>query len=366
MTTTTGEDGGATTGTTNSCNDSVEKICIVGGGIVGLVLALALHKIGVSASVYEREPAFHDDVGAGQGMYSNGLRVIRDISPELLERIRTSGFPYIYRRWERHDGSVVAVANEAALSNDDDEIQSIGIRRWRLLKVLYETVVEAGIPVHFNKKLTHVKQRDDLVHVEFEDGCLLKTEILFAADGSKSAVRSIVNPSSSLEYTGVTCVMGMAENKPEDRGILFPSSDPSSSCRHGCFFPTAEGEQCFQMHCSVEESDADKGNWGTLSQKVGLAECGKLADQMKEDGWEEKYVAPLRHVTHAVRIGFCSLQPPLSKWVNGRIVLVGDAAHPRMYPECCVRCTSIEYHPHNSVFIPFSRTLYRTRCTTGS
>ena len=156
MATTTGEKNAP--GTTDSCTDDVEKICIVGGGIVGLVLALALDKIGVTASVYEREPAFHDDVGAGQGMYSNGLRVIRDISPELLERIRQAGFPYVYRRWERHDGTVVAVANETVLSNDDDEIQSIGIRRWRLLKVLYETVVEAGIPVHFNKKLKHVEQ----------------------------------------------------------------------------------------------------------------------------------------------------------------------------------------------------------------
>ena len=179
------------------------------------------------------------------------------------------------------------------------------------------------------------------MHVEFEDGCLLKTEILFAADGSKSAVRSIVNPSSSLEYTGVTCVMGVAENKSEDRGILFPSSVPTINCRHGCFFPTAEGEQCFQMHYSVEESDADKGNWGTLSQKVGVAECLKLSEQMKDDGWDDKYIAPLREVTHAVRIGFCSLQPPLQKWVYGRIVLLGDAAHPRMYQECCAKCTSL-------------------------
>jgi len=315
-------------GATGTSRNGVEKTSIVGGGIVGLVLALTLHKIGVTVSVYEREPAFHDDVGAGQGMYSNGLRVIRDISPELLERIRKAGFPYVYRRWERHDGTVVAVANENVLSNNDDEIQSIGIRRWRLLKLLYESVIEAGIPVHFHKKLKHVEQRDDLVHVEFEDGSLLKTEILFAADGSKSTVRSIVNPASSLEYTGVTCVMGMAESKPEDRGILFPSSIPPISCRHGCFFPTSEGEQCFQMHYSVKESDSDKGNWGTLSQKVGVAECLKLSEQMKEEGWADKYISPLRQVTHAVRIGFCSLQPPLQKWVYGRIVLLGDAAHP--------------------------------------
>jgi 2-polyprenyl-6-methoxyphenol hydroxylase-like FAD-dependent oxidoreductase len=45
----------------------------------------------------------------------------------------------------------------------------------------------------------------------------------------------------------------------------------------------------------------------------------------------ERYIQPLLHVTKAVRIGFCQLQPRLKRWVYGphnRIVLVGDAAHP--------------------------------------
>jgi hypothetical protein len=76
-------------------------IIICGGGIVGLALALALKKqLGVTAEVYEQADAFVDDVGAGMGMYPNGLRVLRDISPALLQAVRDVGLPYLYRRLE--------------------------------------------------------------------------------------------------------------------------------------------------------------------------------------------------------------------------------------------------------------------------
>ena len=314
----------STTGTTH-------QVVIAGGGIVGLVLALALKEhLNIIPTIYEKANGFHDDVGAGMGMYPNGLRVIRDISPTLLAKIRNEGYPYLYRRWERHDGTEVAVAEEDVLCNQEDEIQSIGIRRWKLQKVLYDAVMEAGIPIYFGKQIKRVHQQDDgLVQLEFQDdtsSSSCKCQVLFAADGSKSTIRQQLVTDSKLEYTGVTCIMGMAENNPSDRGICFPSA-LTTKC-HGCFFPTSESQQCFQMHFPVSTNAADPGNWGTLSEKVGKEECYRLSQQMQQDGWDDKYIAPLHQVTHAVRIGFCSLQPHLQKWTFGNIVLVGDAAHP--------------------------------------
>jgi ribulose 1,5-bisphosphate synthetase/thiazole synthase len=79
--------------------ESVDVV-IAGAGIVGLVLALAFAKQGIApVHVFEQAAAFHDDVGAGMGMYPNGLRVIRDISPDLLRKVQEAGYPYKYRRW---------------------------------------------------------------------------------------------------------------------------------------------------------------------------------------------------------------------------------------------------------------------------
>ena len=107
-------------------------VIIAGAGIGGLTLALALKKhCGLEESeilVLEQAPAFGDGVGGGIGLYANGLRVLRDASPALLAAVREAGYPYVYRRWLRHDGTEVAVAEEKELC-DDPELQSLGIRR---------------------------------------------------------------------------------------------------------------------------------------------------------------------------------------------------------------------------------------------
>jgi hypothetical protein len=38
-------------------------------------------------------------LGAGMGLYPNGLRVIRDISPTILKQLQDAGCPYQFRRW---------------------------------------------------------------------------------------------------------------------------------------------------------------------------------------------------------------------------------------------------------------------------
>lgn len=306
---------------------------IAGGGIVGLVLALALKKhVGIIPEVYEKAEGFADDVGAALGMYPNGLRVIRDIDPKLMEAIKEAGRPYKYRRWERHDGTEIAAASEDVLSSGDLDLCSVGIRRWRLQKLLYEAVIEAGIPLHFSKAVANVIERDDddRIQVVFQDGTTRYTELLFAADGGKSAVREVVAKGTfNLKYTGVTCLMGISDCPYPQEGISFPSSE-TTHC-HSVYFPTGDNEQCFQIHIPTSEDKADKSNWGNLSPLEGQEEFARIAETLKKDGWHQKYIDPLYRVEHAVKVGFCLLEPRLQRWVygrNNRIILVGDAAHP--------------------------------------
>ena len=212
-------------------------VVIAGGGIVGLTLALALKKhLQLSPEqieVYEKARQFHDDVGAALGMYPNGLRVLRDISPKLMNDVKDQGYPYLFRRFERHDGTEIATAKEEALSAaaGDEELCSVGIRRWKLQKVLYDAVLDAGIQVHFGKAICGVVEHrggdsgqhhgkndrdagnddddDDLIEVQFEDGTSRYTRLLMGTDGGKSAVRTAVADSRThqLKYVGVTCLM---------------------------------------------------------------------------------------------------------------------------------------------------------------
>ncbi|CAB9515317.1 hydroxynicotinate 3-monooxygenase [Seminavis robusta] len=309
------------------------KIVIVGGGIVGLIFAMAVKRhCGITCEIYEKATKFYDEVGAALGMYPNGLRVIRDIDPDLLRKIQEAGAPYVYRRWERHDGTEIAAAKEDELTEGDWELSSIGIRRWKLQKVLFQAAVGMGIPFHFCKATKDVVVRDDgLVDVLFEDGSQRTTQLLFGCDGAHSKVREVVaGDATSLEYTGVTCLMGIAENCPvQQEGISFPSSH-TTGC-HSVYFPTGPNEQCFQVHWPIPVEQANSGNWGNLTDTMSKQECQALAKRLEQDGWHPRFIEPLHHVTHAVRVGFALMKPRLKKWAYGknkRVVLVGDAAHP--------------------------------------
>ena len=236
---------------------------------------------------------------------------------------------------QRHDGTEVAVASESVLCEGDHEIESIGVRRWKLQKVLYEAVMEEDIPIHFGKKTIAVKtsdqRADGLTEISFEDGTKRLTQVLFGVDGAKSRVREEVLPGDKgkISYTGTTCLMGMAVRGREERGICMTSSS-TTKC-HGYYFPTGEDEQCFQIYFPIPKDEANPGNWGTLSEGVCKEECRKLAERLANDGWDAKYLEPLHHVTKAIRIGFCLMDEHLEHFAYGpnkRVVLLGDAAHP--------------------------------------
>jgi len=334
----------------NECNFNNKNNKKAGGGIVGLVFAMAVKKhCNLNVEIYEKAHQFYDDVGAALGMYPNGLRVLRDISPELLDSIHRAGHPYVYRRWCRHDGTEIATANEHELTGGDWDLSSIGIRRWKLQKVLFEHATKVmGIPFYFNKTVSNVNVleggeggENELVQVDFEDGSYRQTQLLFGCDGAHSGVRnSVAADATTLRYTGVSCLMGISNLPSKVTGISFPSSH-TTNC-HSVYFPTGRNEQCFQVHWPIPTKEANSGNWGNLSDAMSKQECEELAIRLKNDGWAERYIEPLYHVTHAVRVGFALMEPRLKKWSfgkNRRIVLVGDAAHPPvpyMYVRICL------------------------------
>ena len=199
-------------------------IVITGAGIGGLVLALSLKKhCGVPAKdieVYEQAPAFGDNVGGAMGLYANGLRVLRDVSPDLLATVREAGYDYIYRRWQRHDGSEVACAREAELT-DDPDLQSIGIRRWKLQKALCDASAAAGIVIHFGKRADKVEPKADGTGsvLTFLDGTTRTAKIVFEPTACARRARG-GRRQPAAEFTGVTCLMAPQKSRAPSAHLL--------------------------------------------------------------------------------------------------------------------------------------------------
>lgn len=310
--------------------DNDHPVIIVGAGLVGLVLALALKQhLGITLIVYERCEQFKP-IGAGLSLYPNGLRVLRDLG--LLKPIQNAGCLYSTRQWERHDGSIVTTAQEEVLgrnSDDPTKLRTVGIKRWKFQTILLSAVQSRGIPVHFGKAIQEVQENrsNGTVDVLLTNGTHLTASLVFGADGVNSAVRKHVaaglQQKNKLEYTGTTTLMGLAPVPREDRISIVTSL--TSRC-HAVFFPVSSTEQCFQFHFPIESTDY--GSWATMTTTMEQEECQQLANNLEKDGWDDQYVKPLRSVSQVIKIGACLLDQKLEKWVKGRIVLLGDAAHP--------------------------------------
>jgi 2-polyprenyl-6-methoxyphenol hydroxylase-like FAD-dependent oxidoreductase len=254
--------------------------CIIsGGGVAGLLLALSLANLGLKVSVYEQADEYGEGVGGAIGLYANGLRIIRDISPDLLKKLRSFGRSYVFRKWFRHDGTIVAVAEEKYLvewenEQDEKDLSSIGIRRWRLQKVLADACLDAGIEIFMNSRINAVKHLGNgRVECTLADKTVVLGDLIFGCDGVKSAMRtSLFGSASNTEpkYTGITCLMGSAPiaGKVKLEGICFPSSS-TTNC-HACYYPCNDKEIIFQLYFPTEERPE---TWKPLTGEEGKKEC---------------------------------------------------------------------------------------------
>ena len=311
------------------------KVVIVGGGIAGLVVALGLKVHGdekFEIEIYEQAKGYVDGVGGAIGLYPNGLRVLQTVLPSnlFLKITKEYGYPYLNRRWYRHDGTQVAIANETQTLSVDDQ-QPLGIRRYQLQNVLVQAVKEANIPLFTNKHVSQITQTSTHVTLNFAastDTTSVTADYVLGADGIKSKVRTAIPPSSTDTdpiFTGVTCIMGAASGNHDyklPRGISFPSSI-TTKC-HMCTYPTSDTERIFQLYIPTMKENPNQ--WGAVSQE----EMKDLIAKLETDGWDEDlFLSTIREAdpNSLIRVGLKACEP-MSTWYHNRVVLLGDAAHP--------------------------------------
>lgn len=288
-------------------------VAIVGGGIGGLSAAVALRHRGIRVSVYEQSAQLRE-VGAGVFVYPNSLRQIERIGlgPALAAVGAKVGSGSEYYRM---DGSVVG----KILTTDSSGWNGMyGMHRADLLQVFTDALPPETI--HTGHRAVDFSQDEHGACVRFENGNEVRADVVVAADGINSALQKHVIAPSAPEYSGFRAYRGLlaASEVPEWRAEAHQVW--MGHRKHFMVFPVRRGELLNYVGFVPTTSETVE-SWSAVGDRDELA--ASFA------GWDPRVTSLLDKVKSCFWWGLYD-RKPLTKWVTGRLALLGDAAHPML------------------------------------
>jgi salicylate hydroxylase len=288
---------------------------VVGAGLGGLTLAIALRRHGIDAVVFERTPTLRE-VGAAVALAANSNRLLHRIGlgPELAA-VSTVPSELSYRHWR--DGRVLWTypIGRADAYQEQFGAPFYGLHRGQLQRIL-STAVGAD-NLRLGHDMTGLRETSAGITVEFADGTEFDADIVVGADGVHSGVRALVTDEPAPVYTRTSGFRGLV---PIDALPSLP--DPFA-------LQFWVGPDAHLLHYAIGEvvnflAVAEGPAVWPSTESALPAAPGELAALF--DGWHPAVLEMVTAVPQSARWALLS-QPPLRSWSRGRAVLIGDAAH---------------------------------------
>jgi len=158
------------------------RILIVGGGIAGLALAVALQRHGIQADLVERRPTATPD-GAAITLHANGVRVLDELGFGSDLKAASAPLP----RWTFYDDG-----GNPLCSTDLDELWH-GVARCRgITRARLHAILGRDVECRLGVALTGLEPTEHDVGVGFGDGSAARYDLVVGADGIRSTVRRLV------------------------------------------------------------------------------------------------------------------------------------------------------------------------------
>ena len=295
------------------------RIAIVGGGIGGLAAAAFLHRRGLAVTVYE-QAARLAEIGAGLVVAPNLARLLRQLGvlDELRARAVRLDTGWEFRRWA--DGTVLSAENLLEACERLYGEHTYTAHRADLLRVIQSRVPAASI--RLGAKVTGLDATGETPRLRFADGQSAEADVVIGADGIHSAVRAALFGVSPATYSGTCAFRALvpARRAPElaRRPVQTLWLGPGHHLVH---YPVSGGE-LVNLVAFAPAGDYTTESWtATATVEEFLAEF---------DGWDPRLTALIRAAGTPGRWALLD-RAPLRRWSQGRVTLLGDAAHP-MFP----------------------------------
>jgi len=285
---------------------------IIGGGIGGLTLALALHHFGRTAPVYEASPE-PGEVGAGIWVSPNAMQVFERLN--LASAIMASGYELGAIELLDYDESRLQFMDLAPFKQKYGH-GIIAIKRAELLAILSRAYEErTGQAIAYGHKCNKIMAQARSATAVFDNGVSVESDCLIGADGIRSAVRRHLIPSVHPEYTGQTSWRRIVHGELPEKWRRTSVEIWGKGRRFG-FSYIGEGQVYWYATC---DRPAMLLSHSSDAEPVDLLQIfSEFPD----------YVRNLinDNAGAAIRTDIYDL-PVLTKWYEGSIALLGDAAH---------------------------------------
>ncbi|MFF2511893.1 FAD-dependent monooxygenase [Streptomyces sp. NPDC058086] len=285
------------------------RILIAGGGIGGLAAALALQRAGLEPVVFERAGELRDG-GAGLHIWTNGVLALDclGVAGQVLQTAPAQQVAH----FSTHRGEVLG-AWPVGDFVERYGAPTIAVERSVLHGVLREAL--HGSPVRTGAHVRGFEQDEDGVTVRFADGGSERGDLLIGADGIHGTVRDALFGPARNRYSGYIAWRGRSPLRHPD-------------------IPPGTFNAMFGPGTRFTYYDVAPGLVHWMSVANGPA-GGRDASGVREmllrrhRGWGGP-VADILAATPEEGIirGDVEGRSPERRWGQGRVTLLGDAAHP--------------------------------------
>lgn len=301
-----------------------QKVLIIGGGLGGLAAALACSRIGAPVALFERAAEF-TEVGAGIQLGPNVVKILHEWGlQDALAGI--AAFPNRLQVRCAMSGAELGVLRlgEVALAKYGAPYATV--HRADIQAVLLaEVQKQTGVQLNLDSAVTRFEQSPKGVTLQMAKGHEVQGDVLIGADGGWSKVRQqllndgLLQPTGHLAYRAMVLQSSLPERLRSQQitAWLGPKL-------HVVQYPVRGGEWLNVVAIVHGRTQGDPQNWDHSAnaaelQRMMAATCAPLQDLI---GTIEQW-----------RLWALNIRPPMQgayQQAQGRVALLGDAAHPML------------------------------------
>jgi 2-polyprenyl-6-methoxyphenol hydroxylase-like FAD-dependent oxidoreductase len=303
-----------------------DQVAIIGAGLSGITLALALHQQGIKPTVYEQRPA-PLNIGGAVMLSPNALKVLDALG--VYQEIRGKGYNFELLEMQKPDGEFIETYEFGG--QDKYGYQANRVYRYELIDAILAKLKAEGVSVVFGRKYSRiVEETDDHVVWESTDGQQSTASWLVGADGIHSTVRKYLYPDLTPKFTGMAGITaGVSAEGVTHLGQKITQPLTIISADKGAFViaPQKVDGSEFLIGKQKTMGELSREEWDRF-----LGDRDQLIAFLKQDAdvFGPVAVSSTANVrAEKMNVWPFYVIPELERWASAkrRVVILGDSAH---------------------------------------